>query len=616
MTSKASWQETLNDQQRKAVTFDRGPLLILAGAGSGKTRVLTYRTAFLILEKQLDPTNLILVTFTNKAAEEMRGRLKNLLPTSQLPFAGTFHSFCAQVLRRDGSHLGISRGFLIYDETDQTEAVKQVMQASDLDMKRWNPKAVLATISAAKNELIMVSEYAQFARGKFQEIVAQVYPAYQNLLKKNQALDFDDLLMETVRLFQKEPTVLATYQDRLRHILIDEYQDTNKAQYQLSKLLALKHHQLTVVGDASQSIYSWRGADFRNLSNLKQDFPDLTTIHLEQNYRSTQTILDAAHAVIRHNQSHPILKLWTTQDLGSKVILYEAATQREEANFIMKTVKDDQRRYPLRFSFNNYAVLYRTNAQSRTLEEALMRQGIPYRLVGGIQFYQRKEIKDCLAYLHLVANPEDTVSLARAEKIGKLRFQGFTAWREKLPTKLPPTETLLNQILQTTAYLDQFNKEQEQDLMRLENVKELASVATEFPDLLDFLENVSLVQQDHLPKSTTIPQEQPEAVTLMTLHAAKGLEFPSVFLIGMEEGLFPHSRSLLSKEELEEERRLCYVGITRAQKQLFLTYARRRLWFGSLGSNPVSRFVGDLPEQLLQFVTDGSPYVLGYAKVS
>lgn len=606
MKIKAPWAKALNDQQFKAVAFEGGPLLILAGAGSGKTRVLTNRAAFLIEEKRLDPANLLLVTFTNKAAAEMRGRMQKLLKTTHLPFAGTFHAFCAQVLRRDGHHLGISRGFLIYDETDQIEAIKQAMQKLDLDLKRWRPQAILATISQAKNELIHFSEYAQFARGKFQEVVAQVYPAYQNLLKQNQALDFDDLLMEAVNLLQKEPAVLDAYQDRFHHILVDEYQDTNKAQYRLTKLLAQKRQQLTVVGDASQSIYSWRGADFRNLLHLQQDFPALTTIHLEQNYRSTQTILDAAHAVIRHNRSHPILRLWTNQDSGPKITLYEASTQRKEAGFIVKTIKQEKQRYPLRFSFNNYAVLYRTNAQSRALEETFIRQSIPYRLVGGTQFYQRKEIKDCLAYLRLVANPEDTVSRERAEKSGKRRLELFTAWREKLPKTLPPTETLLNQILQITAYADQFDTENEQDLMRLENVKELASVATEFPDLEEFLENVSLVQQDHLPKSSLVPGEEAEAVTLMTLHAAKGLEFPTVFLVGMEEGLFPHSRSLLSKEELEEERRLCYVGITRAQKQLYLTYARQRLWFGSFGSNPVSRFVGDLPEKLLEFVTDGS----------
>lgn len=601
------WQKNLNSQQLEAITFKNGPLLVLAGAGSGKTRVLIYRAAYLIKKHKLAPENILLVTFTNKAAEEMRVRIQRLLKTSKPPFAGTFHSFCAKLLRRDGFGLGISPSFVIYDETDQLEAVKEILKNSKNTLV-WPAKSILSAISQAKNELIKPEEYAQFARGSFQEVVAQVYFAYQKLLKKMQALDFDDLLLKTVELFNLDPSVLENYQSRYFHILIDEYQDTNKAQYQLTKLLARRKQNLTVVGDASQSIYSWRGANFRNLLLLKEDFPRIKTINLEQNYRSSQTILDAAHAVIKHNHSHPILKLWTNRDRGAKITLYEAPSQYREAEFIVSIIEAEKLKKPLKFSFTHYAVLYRTNAQSRVLEEVLIRQSIPYRLVGGTKFYQRREIKDCLAYLRLLFNPKDSISLKRVEKLGKGRLKDFFAWREKLPPKLAQTRKLLEKILDVTRYLDRFDKDNADDLGRIENIKELASVATEFPDLENFLENVSLVQQDFLPqgKASSNNQKGVNAVTLMTLHAAKGLEFETVFLVGLEEGLFPHSRSLLSGEELEEERRLCYVGLTRAKTKLYLTYARKRLWFGSRTSNPVSRFVADLPENLLEFCTDPS----------
>lgn len=608
---KKAWQAQLNPQQIKAVTFDSGPLLVLAGAGSGKTRVLTQRAVFLIQEKGLRPENILLVTFTNKAAEEMRRRIQHLLTSnhklstmSHLPFAGTFHSFCAKVLRREGHFLGLSPAFVIYDETDQLETIKQALENLQIDARRWSPKSILHIISQAKNELISPSEYAQFARGSFQEVVTKVFITYQKLLRENQSLDFDDLLIFTVKLFQEFPSILNQFHNQFRHILVDEYQDTNKAQYLLTKLLA-KHQQLTVVGDASQSIYSWRGANFRNLLNLANDFPSLTTIYLEQNYRSTQIILNAAHAVIKHNRSHPVLKLWTEKKQGEKITLYEAASQRQEAEFIVSEIRKRQCHQPLRFSYNQFAILYRTNAQSRVFEEVFLHHGIPYHLVGGTQFYERKEIKDCLAYLRLLINPKDRVSRKRLEKISKRRLELFLAWQTDLPKRLPPTAELLEQILTVAGYLDRFSPESEQDLARLENIKELGSVAAEFPQLTQFLDNVSLIQQESLPDSaTTLQTNHKDAVTLITLHAAKGLEFSTVFLVGMEEGLFPHSRSLLSKEELEEERRLCYVGLTRAKDKLYLTYARRRLWFGSYGSNPVSRFIADLPENLLQFIAD------------
>jgi len=600
------WQKHLNPQQLKAVTFSGGPLLVLAGAGSGKTRVLTYRTAYLIKEKKLLPENILLVTFTNKAAEEMRTRIKKLLKTNQFPFTGTFHSFCARVLRQNGACLGIPSSFVIYDEPDQVETIKEAINQLGIDSQRWQPKSILITISQAKNELLSPDEYAPFARGSFQEIVAQVYPRYQKLLTKAQALDFDDLLLKTVQLFAEYSEVLELYQDQFHHILVDEYQDTNKAQYQLTRLLAKKRQNLTVVGDASQSIYSWRGADFRNLVHLSRDFGKITTINLEQNYRSSQTILDAAHSIIKHNQTHPILKLWTKQARGSKIILCETGSQYSEAELIASLIKKDKLKQPLKFSFSDYAVLYRTNAQSRALEEVLIRQGLPYRLVGGVKFYERKEIKDCLAYLRLVNNFQDTISKKRAEKIGKRRFQSFLNWQKKLPEKLPSTKKLLEKILEATKYLERFDKNNQQELGRIENIKELSSVAAEFPLLTEFLENVSLVQQDYLPQgSAKLNHQSPQkTITLMTLHAAKGLEFATVFLVGMEEGLFPHSRSLLSREDLEEERRLCYVGMTRAKTNLYLIYARKRLWFGTYNRNSVSRFVADLPKHLLEFRTN------------
>ena len=607
---QANWQKNLNSQQIKAVTFKNGPLLVLAGAGSGKTRVLTHRAAFLIIEKKLLPENILLVTFTNKAAREMGKRLEKLLISgtsksnfNKLPFAGTFHSFCARVLRKNGHHVGIPPNFVIYDEAEQLETIKQVMQQLKTDPKSWYPKSILTTISQAKNELINAHAYRPLARGTFQKIVSQIYPHYQQLLTDSHALDFDDLLAKTIQLFEDYPKILKTYQQQFQHILVDEYQDTNKAQYQLTKLLAKAHHNLTAVGDASQSIYSWRGADFRNLLNLTRDFPNITTINLEQNYRSSQIILDAAHKIIKHNQSHPILKLWTKRSKGDKITLCEAASQYQEAEFIASMIQTQKTKSPDRFSLNDYAVLYRTNAQSRAIEEALMRYTLPYHLIGGIQFYQRREIKDCLAYLRLIANPKDIVSQTRLEKVGKRQLAQFFQWRKNLPSDLPQTIKLLKTVLEKTKYLNRFNQDDKQDVSRLENIQELISVAAEFPNLHDFLENVSLVQQNYLPNGKKTSQQFSKKITLMTLHAAKGLEFPTIFLTGMEEGLFPHSRSLFSKDELEEERRLCYVGITRAKKKLYLTYARRRLYFGSYNNNPVSRFVNDLPEHLLEFIT-------------
>ena len=598
----------LNEQQRTAVTFGEGPLLILAGAGSGKTRAIVYRVAFLIKDKGVDPSRILLTTFTNKAAYEMRERLLRLVGEAP-PFTGTFHSLCAKILRKHGSAIGISPSYAIYDERDQEDVVKQVILHLDLSPRDFKPRSVLGTISSAKNELIGPTEYPQYARGRWQETVSRIYLEYQKLLSKYEALDFDDLLMRVVRLFERESKVLHSFQDRFRYVLVDEYQDTNHAQYVLTKLLAGRWKNLTCVGDASQSIYAWRGADFRNLNKLKADFPDLTVVNLERNYRSTQTILDAAHGVISHNTTHPVLSLWTKRAGGKKIGVYEARDEKDEAQFVLNQM-DTLINANAKLSLKDFAVLYRTNAQSRVVEEAFIRASVPYILVGGMRFYERKEIKDCLAYLRLLSNPKDMVSYRRLEKLGKKRLELFLELAQKFRNTedlaAQTTMDLLGQVFAVTGYLDLYSPKDESDLTRLENIKELRSVAAEFPDLSEFLENVALVEQEHLPDHPKEDRKQRDAVTLMTLHAAKGLEFPVVFIIGMEEGLFPHSRSMLEKDELEEERRLCYVGITRAKDRVYLTFARRRLYFGTYGSNIVSRFLREIPDTLIAPVLDSS----------
>ncbi len=589
----------LNPAQQEAVAFGEGPLLILAGAGSGKTRALTYRAVYLIQEKKIPSNNILLLTFTNKAAGEMKERIQKLLGHSHpnLPFAGTFHSFCARLLRKEGKVMGIPVNYSIYDESDQIETIKLAMVKVDIPAKEYKPASILNTISQAKNELISAMEYPQYARGHFQEAVARVYLAYQKLLKDYQALDFDDLLFETVRLFQKEKPVLKKYQNQFQYVLIDEYQDTNQAQYALTKLLANKWRNLCAVGDAAQAIYGWRGANYRNLMNLKNDFLDLTIINLERNYRSTQNILQAANEVIKKNTRHPILKLWTKNEAGDKVTAFETGNELEEAQYIINTIVSQNGDY------SDYVVLYRTNAQSRVIEEAFLHAGLPYILVGGTRFYERKEIKDCLAYLRLLANPKDMASYKRIQKLGKRRMKKFMDFAEEFDKKKSKTKLttlkILDKVLRATDYLDLYEKKDEKDLARLENIKELRSVATEFPKLDSFLENVALVQQEYLPQHP-LGNKKKNAVTLMTAHAAKGTEFPVVFMVGMEEGLFPHSRSMMDKEELEEERRLCYVGMTRAKKKLHLLYTRQRLYFGQRSANPPSRFLADIPQDLVE----------------
>ena len=587
----------LNPEQQKAVKQTEGPVLILAGAGSGKTRALTYRVAYLISEKKVPAENILVMTFTNRAASEMVERIKKLvgnLPT--LPVMGTFHSFCAKLLRKEGIALGLPSGFAIYDSGDSLDAIKEAMSGLNISPQKTSPYGVASTISGAKNELISSLEYPQYTRGFYQETVAKIYIEYQKILERNHALDFDDLLLYVIKLFQKEPTILTKYQIQFRYILIDEYQDTNPAQYLISQYLAKRNKNICVVGDASQSIYSFRGADFRNIVNFQKDYKGTKVFNLEQNYRSTQNILDAAHSIISKNKSHPILKLWTDKNGGEKIEIVEVRNEVEEALFLLNVIATRQLAGKQSIPLTNFAVLYRTNAQSRSLEEQFLKAGIPYKLVGGVSFYQRKEIKDMLSYLRLLQNPKDSVSLKRAEKIGKGRLSKVMELFEEVSSNMETYSTLelMDLVLSKTGYLAYLDDSTEEGKMRVENVKELRSVAEEFPNLVDFLENVSLVEASDNPRS-----KNSDGVTLMTLHNAKGLEFPTVFMVGLEEGLFPHSRSMLDPNELEEERRLCYVGITRAKEKLYLTYSRQRLYFGTRSNNLVSRFLSDIPENLI-----------------
>lgn len=596
--------DDLNPVQKEAVQATEGPTLILAGAGSGKTKVLTHRVAYLIKEKNIPPENILVVTFTNKAAGEMQSRILKLLqldtkryPLNAIPIMGTFHSFCARILRKEGKHIGLAINFSIYDENDALDAIKEAMKTLDLSPQKTSPSSIRNTISGAKNEMMSALEYPNYARGYFQETVARIYLEYQKILEKNQAVDFDDLLLLTVKLFQNNPDVLSKYQIQFRYILIDEYQDTNAVQYLLSKLLSNRYKNICVVGDASQSIYAFRGADFRNIINFQKDFPQTKVFNLEQNYRSTQTILDAAYSVISKNKTHPILKLWTNNSTGTKIQVVTCKNEAEEALFVAKTILE------LKLPLSSFAILYRTNAQSRALEEIFLKAGLPYVLVGGIRFYERKEIKDILSYLRLLANPKDSVSKTRIEKIGKGRAAKFWLFAQEALSHIEEYSTLelLDKILEVTNYLEYLDDGTETGKSRIENVKELRSVASEFSDLTQFLEQVALVENEY-SSDEKLKKTTSDRVTLTTLHQAKGLEWPVVFMVGMEEGLFPHSRSLLDPNELEEERRLCYVGITRAKQQLFFTYTMQRLYFGTRSSNLVSRFLIDLPQDLV----DGS----------
>lgn len=587
----SQYLEELNEDQKKAVLHGEGPALVLAGAGSGKTRVLTTRVAHLIQEQDIHPQSILLVTFTNKAAHEMNKRVMELTG-SKLPLSGTFHSICAKILRRYGNRIGLDNNYVIYDNKDQMDLIKQIYKEIGLNDKEYKPAGVLASISNAKNEMLSVEEYHNLANGRFQKTVSRVYKLYQHNLRKNQAVDFDDLLNLTNQLFSQSKETLAYFQDMIEYVLVDEYQDTNKAQYQLTKYFTKPQNNLFVVGDFSQSIYAWRGADYKNMMYLKNDFPKIKEYRLEQNYRSTQSILDAATQVISKNSSHPILDLWTENTENTKITHIDTDSGEREAMEVINKIK---RLFD--YDYSDIAILYRTNAQSRLFEEACVKAGIPYKLVGGFKFYERKEIKDLLAYLKAAINPNDTVAEARAIKIGKRRFASFKKEMENIEAdQLAPLE-LLEKILESTKYKEKFKPKVPDDVERLANIQELLNVAAQFENTQLFLENVALVQDNEM--ADTEMTNGHNAITMMSLHSAKGLEFPVVFMVGMEEGLLPHSRSLLDKEQMEEERRLCYVGITRAKEKLFFSSAQKRYMYGNSSYSTLSRFLSDIDPTIL-----------------
>jgi DNA helicase-2/ATP-dependent DNA helicase PcrA len=605
----------LNPQQLKAVEHLNGPALVVAGPGSGKTRVLTFRIANLIQNHNVSPFNILAVTFTNKAAGEIKERVSRELNNDErLAWSGTFHSICSKILRKDGGRIGIPVGFVIYDTDDQVSLIKDIMKDFGINPKQTNPKAVLSAISGAKSELITPVEYENYAKGFFHKTVGKIYYEYQKRLRANDALDFDDLLMETVKLLQRDTSALQKYQDTFKYILVDEYQDTNKAQYVLTKLLAQAHKNLFVVGDMSQAIYSFRGADYRNILNFQKDYPDAQVFNLEQNYRSTQTILDAAKNVIKNNKTNIPLDLWTQKNKGEKITVYSANDEKDESFYVCSQVETMRSQG---VSLREIAVLYRTNAQSRNIEEQLIRFNIPYKIIGGFRFYARKEIKDIISYLRVIQNPKDSVSWERIintppRGIGdkskeKIKQDGWNVAEIEFKTKLPflewcankdklSTAELLDEVLDKTDYVKWINDGSEEAQSRIENIKELYSVASQFVNLEEFLENVSLIESSNKPNAA-----QADGVTLMTIHAAKGLEFTYIFIIGAEEGLFPHAQSAMDLNELEEERRLCYVAITRAMEKVHITNAQSRLYFGNIQSNFPSRFIFEIPTELLDF---------------
>jgi DNA helicase-2/ATP-dependent DNA helicase PcrA len=627
--------EGLNPVQREAVSHDHGPLLIVAGAGSGKTRVLTHRIAWLIGEAGISPFEILAITFTNKAAGEMKSRVAALVGrVADRMWVSTFHSACVRILRRDAARLGFRSSFTIYDQADSVRLTGYVLRDLNLDAKRYAPRSVQAIISAAKNELIGPDEYAAAASTHSERRIADVYREYQRRLLAASAMDFDDLLTQTVALFRQHPDVLDGYQRRFRHILVDEYQDTNRAQNEIVILLGAKHHNVCVVGDHDQAVYSFRGADIRNLLEFEAAFPDTTIIVLEQNYRSTQTILDAANAVISNNLQRKPKALWSEAGAGAPITHYQADNEHDEASFV---AHETARLHDVdHLAWSDVAVFYRTNAQSRVVEEELVRRSIPYRVIGGTRFYDRKEIKDALAYLRGVVNPADEVSLKRVVNVPK-RGVGDTsvgrldAWgaahgisfgealehgeeagisgkalagvrelagflevlRTEHASGVGPA-LLLERILDRSGYRAELEREHSvESAGRLENLDELVGQAREYADVNSFLEDVSLVADaDQIDETSG-------QVVLMTLHTAKGLEFPAVFLIGMEEAVFPHLRALSEPDELEEERRLAYVGITRAQQRLYVTNAWSRTLWGSTQYNPPSRFLKEIPEHLV-----------------
>lgn len=700
----------LNTRQQEAVTTTNGPVLVLAGAGSGKTRALTHRVAYLIQEKNVSLANILAVTFTNKAANEMSNRVAHLLDQNskienqnnnsksktwqdnqktKLPWLGTFHRICVLILRREAHHLGYDRSFTIYDEQDSQAVIKKIIKEMKLDPKRTSPSAVSYFISSAKAELMDPDHYRKLAAGNFQRIVSEVYIEYEKRLKRAEAMDFDDLILNCVKLFRENPEILQKYQRQFKYILIDEYQDTNHAQYIWAKLLANSHHNICVVGDDFQSIYSWRGANFRNILDFEKDYPEAKVIKMEQNYRSTQSILSGAQGVIDKNQNRTNKKLWTENQEGLPITVYEALNDRDEADFVVREIKALKLSSDTKYS--DYAILYRTNAQSRIFEETLIRYEIPYQIIGGVSFYQRREVKDIVAYLRLVFNPNDLVSLERIinvpargigevtaakilgeyqktnilraesspldgvkdqndtekiknsieqisskagifiEMIGDLRkyykehnvvelidyIARRSGYKEYLLDGTPEGETRWENVMELQNLAAGFlvqnqnsngkdqnlttGRQSDQSKVKIEN-QELVNIESEDRELTtddslaDFLERVSLYQDsENLDKNR-------DAVILMTLHAAKGLEFDTIFITGMEEGIFPHSRSLSDQDQLEEERRLCYVGMTRAKKRLYLLYAVERLFHGNIMTSVPSRFIGEVPADYIDMI--------------
>lgn len=572
--------DNLNTQQIEAVKYTEGPSIILAGAGSGKTRVLVQKVLYLINNKRVSPFNILMITFTNKAANEMKERVK-----THLGCIGTFHGLCASILRRKGENIGINSDFVIYDQDDVKSAIKKILK--DIGDDRYTPGYYINRISGAKNQLINPKKYLELFSDYNAAKVADVYNRYEKVLLKNHALDFDDLIMKVVQMLIKFPEILEYFQNRFRYILVDEFQDTNYAQYSLTRLLAERDKNITAVGDFSQSIYSWRGADIKNLEKFKEDFGATKIFYLEENYRSTQQILKFAYDVISKNQTHPILELFTNNSKGEEVKFLDHENEQYEAIFIAEKIKE----FSTSFPYSSCAVLYRTNAQSRVIEEAFLHFGIPYVLIGGTRFYERKEIKDIICMLRLLINPADSVAEERIQKLGKKRWLSFQNIQKQLndDVKTKPTNELMEEIFNATGYLTIYNPDLEEDFARLENIKELRSVGQTFPNLVEFLEQIALVESEYSEGEKM--GKNKDGVRLMTLHQAKGLEFPYVFIVGVEEGILPHSRSIDDIYSLEEERRLFYVGITRAKKKLFITYARRRFIFGRRGEAVKSRFL-------------------------
>ena len=633
----------LNPVQREAVMHGDGPLLLFAGAGSGKTRVLTHRVAYLIAERYVSPYNIMAVTFTNKAAKEMKERIGKILQDESKArhlTVGTFHATCARLLREHGEKIGLRRDFLVFDDSDQLTLMRDCLRQLSIDDKQFTPRSILSRISNAKEKLITPETWKQHFHGFLEDISGKVYPLYQDKLEQNNALDFDDLLVETVRLFEESPATLERLQERYRYILVDEYQDVNYVQYMFLKMLAAKRRNLCVVGDDDQSVYAFRGANVELILQFEHDYPEAKVLKLEQNYRSTKTILDAAYGVVRHNRGRKDKKLWTEKDAGIPLVRYDAANEQEEAVKLVERIRDDIKQEKRNYS--DYAVLYRTNAQSRVLEEVFKTWRVPSRIIGGVRYFDRKEVKDALAYLRVIQSPADSVSLRRiinvpARGIGattlraveeEMNLTGRSFWdvlsrADQLSQIQKPTRKkladfvalilglqaerdtlsvtdLAQSMLDRTGLLREL--EAENDIDRVENVKELISTTRQYesealqmgetPSLGGFLENVSLVADiDNLDPNA-------EAVTMMTLHAAKGLEFPVVFLVGMEENIFPHLRSRETDAEMEEERRLCYVGITRAMEELVVSRADRRTLFGGISFNPPSRFLREIPSEL------------------